>query len=118
MSTPQNQPITPELPPDVSQYLIEASTEIATEKNFVPDSEEQFELWFQENFQSIIVRASELQAKMISSVLNKPQVKEVVARVLGAQVWGDIRIEQHNERIQSEVDKALHQALTMESHIS
>lgn len=118
MGTPQTTSINQELPPDVQQYLYQAFIEVISEKQFQPTSNEAMTVWFNENFTEVITRASELQAKMVTSVINNDHVKKAVGSALSAQVWGDIRIQQFKLETQCRVNKAIHEALNMPSHLS
>jgi hypothetical protein len=74
------------IPPDVTEYLLEASKAIAIEQGFIPASKEHAGLWLMENLQAIALRASEMQLDMFQKVQQNP----VLGEVLCTHVWAEI----------------------------
>lgn len=78
------------LPPDVTAYLIHASQQIASEQGFTPGSLEEMADWLETNHRVIGERARDLQRQLLEKMQNRT-IAGRVYRVLGAQVWADVR---------------------------
>lgn len=84
-------------------FLQQACAELCDGKSF--DSEEAFKHWIAENMQSIIQRASEINAGMLNKVASEEGEK--VKKMIAIKVWESVNINAIRERAISEYNAIL-----------
>jgi fructose-1,6-bisphosphatase/sedoheptulose 1,7-bisphosphatase-like protein len=81
----------PVLPPDVAEYLVQASMAVAKEQNFQFNNEAQAMEWLTSNLKVIVDKARESMENLRITLLDNPRASEVVRASLNAAVYYRIR---------------------------
>lgn len=85
--------------PEITAYMIQASTEIAKEQGFTPASENDAGCWMMNNREAIVNRAIDIQRGILDRRDNREAMR-ALATILGAQVWLAANTEQVKQVIE------------------
>lgn len=83
-------PMNDTLPPDVAAYLKQAALELAEEQKFQPDSEDDTKTWLANHSREIGTRAQAAMQKLANTLLNNPEMMDLVCREIGNRVYSSI----------------------------
>ena len=86
-------------------YLLQAAIELATEAEFDPTNEDQMREWIDQNSQAIAERAELLQLESFG-IMQKHY--NAIAKVMSADMWGEVRRADIDRQVRQEIDDALH----------
>ena len=87
--------------PEITAYMIQASTELAKEQGFFPASANEVGCWMMNNREAIVKRSIEIQWGLLDRLRKNPETMRALATILGAQVWLAANRNQVNEVIQT-----------------
>ena len=87
--------------PEITAYMIQASTELAKEQGFLPASANEVGCWMMNNREVIVKRSIEIQWGLLDRLRKNPETMRALATILGAQVWLEANRNQVNEAIQT-----------------
>ena len=97
-------PTTETMRPDVQAYLIQATTTLAQQQGFTPQSVEQMGEWMQSNHQAICKEAQRLQDALLEK-LTKHQDR--VTSILSARVWATVQRQELHRKEMEAYNRAL-----------
>ncbi len=86
--------------PEITAYMIQASTELAKEQGFLPASANEVGCWMMNNREDIVRRAIDIQ-RCILDRIDKKSMK-ALATIIGAQVW----LAANAEQVKQVIEKA------------
>jgi len=87
--------------PEITAYMIQASTELAKEQGFFPASANEVGCWMMNNREAIVKRSIEIQWGLLDRLSKNPETMRALSTILGAQVWLAANRAQVNEVIQT-----------------
>ena len=87
--------------PEITAYMVQASTELAKEQGFFPASANEVGCWMMNNREAIVKRSIEIQWGLLDRLRKNPETMRALSTILGAQVWLAANRAQVNEVIQT-----------------